>query len=56
MNLAPVEEYFAEFLSAIESRYADEDGNYWTDPIVKPFKDFGEVVCAKNDNKVCRKI
>jgi len=47
MNLAPVEEYFAEFLSAIESRTVDAEGNYWTDPIIKPFKDFGEMVCAK---------
>ncbi len=45
MNLAPVEEYFAEFLSAIESRSTDENGNYVTDPIIKPFKDFG-----KNDH------
>ena len=44
MNLAPVEEYFAEFLSAIESRSTDADGNYITDPIIKPFKDFGEKV------------
>ena len=42
MNLAPVEEYFAEFLSAIESRSTDADGKYITDPIIKPFKDFGE--------------
>lgn len=42
MNLAPVEEYFAEFLSAIESRSVDENGNYTTDPIIKPFKNFGE--------------
>lgn len=42
MNLAPVEEYFAEFLSAIESRSTDENGNYITDPIIKPFKNFGE--------------
>ena len=42
MNLAPVEEYFAEFLSAIESRSTGADGNYITDPIIKPFKDFGE--------------
>lgn len=40
MNLAPVEEYFAEFLSAIESRSTDKDGNYVTDPIIKPFKEF----------------
>jgi len=45
MNLAPVEEYFAEFLSAIESRSTDENGNYITDPIIKPFKDFGKDVC-----------
>lgn len=52
MNLAPVEEYLAEFLSAIESRFTDENGNYWTDPIVKPFKEFGEVVCAKMITKL----
>ena len=45
MNLAPVEEYFAEFLSAIESRSVDENGNYTTDPIIKPFKNFGQEVC-----------
>ena len=45
MNLAPVEEYFAEFLSAIESRSVDEKGNYTTDPIIKPFKNFGQEVC-----------
>lgn len=43
MNLAPVEEYFAEFLSAIESRAMDKDGNYITDPIIPPFHNFGEV-------------
>src|SRR5574344_627629 len=50
MNLAPVEEYFAEFLSAIESRSL-ENGNYKTDPIIKAFSSFkatksdkGEVV------------
>ena len=44
MNLAPVEEYFAEFLSAIESRSIDAKGSYETDPIIKPFKDFGDKV------------
>lgn len=39
MNLAPVEQYFAEFLSAIESR-SFENGKYVTDPIVKPFESF----------------
>ena len=45
MNLAPVEEYFAEFLSAIESRSTDKDDNYVTDPIIKPFKKFGKEIC-----------
>lgn len=45
MNLAPVEEYFAEFLSAIESRSTDEKGDYITDPIIKPFKKYGKDVC-----------
>lgn len=40
MNLAPVEEYFAEFLSAIESR-GFENGDYITDPIVPPFDTYG---------------
>lgn len=43
MNLAPVEEYFAEFLSAIESR-SFEDKEYMTDPIIKPFNSFGKDV------------
>ena len=46
MNLAPVEEYFAEFLSAIESR-SDVSGTYETDPIIKPFRDFGEKVARE---------
>lgn len=43
MNLAPVEEYFAEFLSAIESS-SFEGEEYLTDPIIKPFNSFGEDV------------
>lgn len=43
MNLAPVEEYLAEFLSAIESR-SFEGEEYMTDPIIKPFNSFGEEV------------
>lgn len=43
MNLAPVEEYFAEFLSAIESR-SFEGEEYLTDPIIKPLNSFGEDV------------
>lgn len=34
MNLAPVEEYFADFLSVIESRKRREDGKIVTDAIV----------------------
>ncbi len=44
MNLAPVEEYFAEFLSAIESYAWDEHGEYTTDPIIAPFKEFTQDV------------
>ncbi len=44
MNLAPVEEYFAEFLSAIESRALDEKDEYITDPIIAPFKEFAQDV------------
>lgn len=35
MNLAPVEQYFAEYLSVLESRKADDNGNIKTDPIMK---------------------
>ena len=35
MNLAPVEQYFAEYLSVIETRKADGNGNVTTDPILK---------------------
>lgn len=49
MNLAPVEEYFAEFLGAIESR-SFEGGEYLTDPIIKPFNSFGEDVAKKMVN------
>lgn len=35
MNLAPVEQYFAEYLSVIESRKADGNGGITTDPILK---------------------
>ena len=35
MNLAPVEQYFAEYLSVVESRKCQEDGIITTDPILK---------------------
>jgi hypothetical protein len=50
MNLAPVEEYFAEFLSAIESRSVGEDGEFETDPIIKPFDSFGTELSGKMMN------
>ena len=34
MNLAPVEQYFAEYLSVMESRKKNEQGEIVTDPIV----------------------
>ena len=49
MNLAPVEEYFAEFLSAIESR-SFEGNEYMTDPIIKPFNSFGIAKNEKGDD------
>ena len=39
MNLAPVEQYFAEFLSVLESRKSHEDGTVTTDPILKKSKE-----------------
>ena len=35
MNLAPVEQYFAEYLSVVESRKVDDNGVITTDPILK---------------------
>lgn len=35
MNLAPVEQYFAEYLSVVESRKADGNGVITTDPLLK---------------------
>lgn len=39
MNLAPVEQYFAEYLSVIESRKTDSEGKITTDPILKKSKE-----------------
>lgn len=55
MNLAPVEQYFAEFLSAIESR-SIENGEYETDSIIKPFVEFGEVVCTQMIDHLVGKV
>ena len=51
MNLAPVEQYFAEYLSAIESRSFDKKTKqYETDPIIKPFKEFGDKMAKEMVN------
>lgn len=61
MNLAPVEQYFAEFLSAIESR-SIENGFYETDPIIKPFESFdtkddeGNVVDKLSDRMIAHLV
>ena len=39
MNLAPVEQYFAEYLSVVESRKADPEGRITTDPILEKSKE-----------------
>lgn len=39
MNLAPVEQYFAEYLSVLESRKSDGKGKVVTDPILKKSDD-----------------
>lgn len=54
MNLAPVEQYFAEYLSVIESRRVANEGKITTDPIIKKDKsDWFRVLTAEltnNDN------
>lgn len=56
MNLAPVEQYFAEFLSVIESRQVNEDGVVVTDPIVdyeqtEAYKNLIDQLFADNDEE-----
>ena len=56
MNLAPVEQYFAEFLSVIESRQVDEDGVVVTDPVVdyeqtEAYKNLIDQLFADNDEE-----
>ena len=61
MNLAPVEQYFAEFLSAIESRTM-ENVVYMTDPIIKPFESFdtkdsqGHITDCLSDRMIAKLI
>ena len=55
MNLAPVEQYFAEYLSVIESRKCQEDGTIVTDPIIdysntEEYKSLIDQLFADNDD------
>lgn len=55
MNLAPVEQYFAEYLSVIESRKSHEDDTVTTDPILeKSTDDWYRVLTSEltNDDNV----
>ncbi len=56
MNLAPVEQYFAEYLSVVESRKCDENGVITTDPILKKSIDkwYQPLVEELTDNKNLR--
>ena len=40
MNLAPVEQYFAEYLSVVESRRLDENGKIVCDPLIRLNKEY----------------
>ena len=53
MNLAPVEQYFAEYLSVVESRKCQENGTITTDPIIKNSKDewYKSLVKELSDDK-----
>ena len=53
MNLAPVEQYFAEYLSVVESRKCDENGVVTTDPILRP--EYEKERDAKTGNLVPKK-
>ncbi|WP_315315741.1 AAA family ATPase [Prevotella pallens] len=51
MNLAPVEQYFAEYLSVIESRKCCEEGTITTDPILeKSLEDWYRVLTSELTN------
>ena len=57
MNLAPVEQYFAEYLSVIESRKLNEEGSITTDPII-PYEDteaYGTLIDQLFANEADRK-
>jgi len=57
MNLAPVEQYFAEYLSVIESRKSHEDGTVTTDPILEKADEewYFNLTASLTSNEVIRK-
>ena len=54
MNLAPVEQYFAEYLSIVESRRLHPDGKIHTDPIIKKVAEpwYHTLVNSLTDNEL----
>ena len=58
MNLAPVEQYFAEYLSVMESRRRAEDGTITTDPIVdfEPTDAYHSLIVQLFDDEAERRL
>lgn len=59
MNLAPVEQYFAEYLSVVESRKRNDEGMVVTDPILKKANEewyFNLTVSLTSDDKIRTKF
>ena len=56
MNLAPVEQYFAEFLSILESRKQQADGTILTEPLIRAevFRKYPEL-CAEMNGLAVRR-
>lgn len=57
MNLAPVEQYFAEYLSVIESRKSHDDGSVTTDPILQKVDEewYFNLTASLTSNDIVRK-
>lgn len=58
MNLAPVEQYFAEYLSILESRKQQADGTILTEPLIgaEVFRKYPELCAEMNGIAVRREI
>ena len=56
MNLAPVEQYFAEYLSILESRKQQSDGTILTEPLISAevFRKYSELCAEMNGTAVRR--